>query len=83
MSTLLLSKEEMNFLEQMAIDSETGNHLLYPRSDEYHKMAKEFSLAQAKADNLRSEKESQMIEYFLACKDFLEYQNFCNKYGIK
>ena len=83
MSTLLLSKEEMNLLEQMALDSETGNHLLYERSDEYHKTAKEFSLAQAKADNLRSEKESQMIEYFLACKDFGKYQNFCNKYGIK
>lgn len=83
MSTLLLSKEEMNLLEQMAIDSETGNHLLYPRSDEYRDMAKEFSLAQAKADNLRSEKESQMIEYYKACDNFDEYQNFCNKYGIK
>lgn len=83
MSTLLLIKEEMNLLEQIAIDSETGNHLLYERSEEYRDMAKEFSIAQAKADNLRSEKESQMIEYFLACKDFNQYQNFCNKYGIK
>lgn len=83
MSTLLLIKEEMRLLSQIASDEQTGNHLLRPRSDEYRDMAKEFSLAQAKADNVRSEKESQMIEYFLACKDFGEYQNFCNKYGIK
>ena len=82
MSELLLNKEEMRLLEQMAIDSETGNHLLYPRSEEYHKMAQKFTVAQAKADNVRSVKECQMIEYFVACKDFNEYRNFCAKYGI-
>lgn len=80
---LLLDKEEMRLLSQIASDEQTGNHLLRPRSDEYRDMCKRFLEAQAKADNLRSDKESQMIEYFLACKDFNQYQNFCNKYGIK
>lgn len=83
MSTLLLSEEEMRLLSQIMSDSQTGNHLLRPRSDEYRDMCKRFLEAKTKSDNLRSEKESQMIEYYKACDNFDEYQNFCNKYGIK
>lgn len=83
MSTLLLNEEEMRHLSQIMSDHQTGNHLIRLRSDEYRDFVKRFLKAQAKAENLRSEKESQMIEYYKACDDFNEYQNFCNKYGIK
>ena len=42
---MTISEEERNILSQIAIDQESGNHLLYPRSEEYKKLYNELGKA--------------------------------------
>lgn len=79
---LLLTEQEQHLISQIAADSETGNHLLRPRSDEYKALYKKFSEIVNKKEEERTDKDKQMCEYFAAFKDFDAYQKFIEKYEL-
>lgn len=79
---LLLTEQEQRLISQMAADSETGNHLLRPRSDEYKALYKKFGEIVNKKEEERTDKDKQMCEYYAACKDFDAYKAFCKKYDV-
>ena len=79
---LLLTEQEQRLISQMAADSETGNHLLRPRSDEYKALLAIFNEIVKKKDEQRTDKGKQICEYFAACKDFDAYKVFCKKYNL-
>lgn len=79
---LLLTEQEQRLISQMAADSETGNHLLRPRSDEYKALCKKFSEIVNKKEEERTDKDKQMCEYYAACKDYDAYQKFIEKYEL-
>jgi hypothetical protein len=80
MNTLLLTEQEQRLISQLAADSETGNHLIRPRSEEYKALLTTFNEIVNKKDEQRTDKEKQICEYFAACKDFDAYKAFCEKY---
>lgn len=67
-SKLLLTKEEMTLISQIATDLATGNHLLRPRSEKYKQVFKQFAVIVEKSESERTLKESQMCEYLAACQ---------------
>lgn len=79
---LLLTEQEQRLISQMSADSETGNHLLRPRSDEYKALRKKFSEIVNKKEEERTDKDKQIFEYYAACKDFNAYRAFCEKYNV-
>ena len=79
---LLLTEQEQRLISQMAADSETGNHLLRPRSNEYKALLKKYSEIVNKKEEECTDKDKQMCEYYAACKDFNAYEAFCKKYDV-
>jgi len=79
---LLLTDDEQRLISQMAADSETGNHLLRPRSNEYKVFYNTFVEITKKKEEERTDKEKQMCEYYAACKDRCAYVEFCKKYDV-
>lgn len=79
---LLLTKYEQKLISQIAADSETGNHLLRPRSDEYKAFCKKFDEIVDKKEEERTDKDNQMCEYYASCKDFNAHEAFNKKYEV-
>ncbi len=79
---LLLTEDEQRLISQIAADSETGNHLLRPRSDKYKAFYNTFVEITKKSEEERTDKEKQMCEYFHACKDFNAHEAFDKKYKV-
>ena len=77
---LLLTEEEMTLISQIAMDLETGNHLLSPRSEEYKRVYKQFAVIVEKPESERTPKETQMCEYLAACQSPEANDLFNKKY---
>ena len=75
MRNLILTEEETSLICQIAYDLESGNHLIYPRSDRYREFFNEFIAANASVENgIATEKQKQIVEYHKQCTDY-EYWN--------
>ena len=70
-----LTKEDEKFIEQIACDLASGNHLLRPRSDEYwdyyNKMV---SARKAETEGTATAKEVEMCEYERQCSDYFYWK---------
>jgi hypothetical protein len=66
-----LTEKEINLIERIASDIQSGNHLLNPRGDEYWSMWNLMVVAR-KAEELgtASEKQMEMCEYERQCSDY-------------
>lgn len=68
----MLTNREKEILAQIAYDNETGNHLLYKRSDVYWQIRNEWVAANnAETPN---HKQRDMCEYVHQCSDY-DYYN--------
>lgn len=63
-----LTKQEKELLCQIVADRESGNHLLYPRSDEYKQMCKVIYDIVRKEEKDRTEREVEICCYLAACE---------------
>lgn len=63
-----LTTEEKRLLCQIVSDRHSGNHLLYPRSDEYKKMWNAVCDIVNKDEKDRTERDIEICEYMLACE---------------
>ena len=72
---LLLTKEECELLTRIATDSQTGNHLLHPRSEAFWKMGREYAEADdAVKAGKATERQEQMVEYVRQCQDYFYWR---------
>ena len=79
---LLLTDDEQRLISQIAADSESGNHLLRPRSNEYKALYKKFCEIVNKKKEERTDKEKQMCEDYSAFKDFNAHEVVNKKYEV-
>lgn len=63
-----LTEQEKELLCQIVADRESGNHLLYPRSDEYKKMCNTVHYIVCKDEKDRTEREVEICCYLAACE---------------
>ena len=70
----MLTKEEKEFLSQIAHDNETGNHLLgRKRPDGYWEMRNEW--AAADMTTVQTARQTEICEYVRQCSDYNYYHS--------
>ena len=73
MKNSILTEKEKELISQFGCDLQTGNHLLYPRSEEYWAFGKEFTEAREALEP--TEKQKEMLEYYHQCTDYFYWKN--------
>lgn len=73
MKNTILTEQEKEHLSRIGMDLQTGNHLLYPRSEEYRAFSKEF--AEAYITQNPNEKQKEILEYYHQCTDYFYWKN--------
>lgn len=73
MRKTVLTKREKELISQIACDLQTGNHLLYPRSEEYLAFSREFADAHDASEP--TEKQKEILEYYRQCTDYHYWNN--------
>jgi hypothetical protein len=73
MRNSILTEKEKELISQFGCDLQTGNHLLYPRSEEYWSFGKEFTEAREAPEP--TEKQKEMLEYYHQCTDYHYWNN--------
>jgi hypothetical protein len=70
-----LTKEDEKFIEQIACDLDSGNHLLRPRSDEYWDYYYKMVRARTNEKNGHAtHKQAEMCEYERQCRDYFYWK---------
>ena len=73
MKNCLLTEEEKELISLVACDIASGNHLLYPRSEEYWSFGK--MVNEALTTETPDEKQKEIKEYFHQCTDYFYWKN--------
>lgn len=73
MRNSILAEKEKELISRIGCDFQTGNHLLYPRSEEYRAFSKEF--AEAYITQNPNEKQKEILEYYHQCTDYFYWKN--------
>ena len=73
-----MTEKELRLISEAAADLESGNHLLYPRTEEQRAMIKRVCQVLGTPESDRTERQWEIYEQYRLCTDY-EYWKLKNK----
>ena len=71
-----ITDKNAELIERIASDIQSGNHLLYPREDEYWSMWNLMVVARKAVElGTADERQREMVEYEKQCSDYFYWRN--------